>query len=63
MANMKKNIYSLAPLHEHLTASNRRYLEFISTFQTHENGFRNLDQVSRPVRQDGRSYRGFNFFE
>lgn len=50
MANMKKNIYSLAPLQEHLKASNRRYLEFISTFQTHENGYRNLDQVSRPVR-------------
>jgi hypothetical protein len=63
MANMKKSIYSLAPLQEHLKASNRRYLEFISTFQTHEIGYRNLDQTTKPVKENGRSYRGFNFFD
>jgi hypothetical protein len=63
IANMKKNIYSLAPLQEHLKASNRRYLEFISTFQTNENGYRNLDQTTRPIKENGRSYRGFNFFD
>lgn len=63
MATMKKNIYSLAPLQEHLKASNRRYLEFISTFQTHETGYRTLDQTTKPVKENGRSYRGFNFFD
>jgi hypothetical protein len=30
-AEMKKSIYSLAPIRELLLAANRRYLEFIST--------------------------------
>jgi hypothetical protein len=42
-AEMKKSIYSLAPLRELLLAANRRYLEFISTYS----GPSNSDQAIR----------------
>jgi hypothetical protein len=62
LASMKKNIYSLFPLAGLLKAANRRYLEFISTFDDPSQGIKNLDKVCRPVNLDDRSYKGFNFF-
>jgi hypothetical protein len=62
LANMKKNIYSLFPLAGLLKAANRRYLEFISTFDDPSQGIKNLDQVTQTVNLDDRSYKGFNFF-
>jgi len=62
-AAMKKSIYSLAPLKGLLAASNRRYLEFISTFETHSAGHRNLNRVSQRVSKNNRNYKGFNFFD
>ena len=61
MATMKKNIYSLFPLAGILKASNRRYLEYISTFDDPSQGLKKLNKVSEPVKKD-RSYKGFNFF-
>ena len=63
LAPMKKNIYSLVPLKDELTASNKRYLQFISSFQIQLHGRHRLDKISRPVRENGRNYRGFNFFD
>jgi hypothetical protein len=62
LAKMKKNIYSLFPLAGLLKAANRRYLEFISTFDDPSQGLKNLHKVSRTVNLDDRSYKGFNFF-
>jgi hypothetical protein len=62
-AEMKKSIYSLAPLRELLTAANRRYLEFISTLDDEKAGAGKLNKISRPVEENDRSYRGFNFFD
>jgi hypothetical protein len=62
-AEMKKSIYSLAPLRELLTAANRRYLEFISTLEDDKAGTGKLNKISRPVEENDRSYRGFNFFD
>lgn len=62
-AEMKKSIYSLAPLRELLLAANRRYLEFISTIEDEKVGTGKLDKISRPVEENQRSYRGFNFFD
>ena len=62
-AGMKKSIYSLAPLRELLLAANRRYLEFISTIEDYRAGTDKLNKISRPVEQNDRSYRGFNFFD
>jgi len=63
LAPMKKNIYSLVPLKDELKASNKRYLQFISSFQIQLHGRHRLDKISRPVRENGRNYRGFNFFD
>jgi hypothetical protein len=62
-AEMKKSIYSLAPLRELLLAANRRYLEFISTIEDDKAGTDKLNRISRPVEHNDRSYRGFNFFD
>jgi hypothetical protein len=62
-AEMKKTIYSLAPLRELLLAANRRYLEFISTIEDDKAGTDRLNKISQPVAEDHRNYRGFNFFD
>jgi hypothetical protein len=60
---MQKTIYSLPALRELLEAANRRYLEFLSTIEDPRNGRDKLDKLSQPVRQQGRSYPGFNLFD
>ena len=61
VAPMKKSIYSLPVLRRLLEASNRRYLEFLSSLDDSSSGIKNLLKISEPVREHGRSYRGFNF--
>ena len=61
-APMKKNIYSLFELTAIFKASNRRYLEFISTFDDQSKGIKNLERISKPAETDDRSYKGFNLF-
>ena len=61
-APMKKNIYSLFELTAIFKASNRRYLEFISTFDDQSQGIKNLRRISKPVETDDRTYKGFNLF-
>ena len=62
-ASMQKTIYSLSALRELLAAANRRYLEFLSTIEDPRTGHDKLDKLSQPVRQEGRSYPGFNLFD
>jgi hypothetical protein len=62
-APMKKNIYSLFPLASLLKAANRRYLEFISQLDDPSEGIKKLGKISRTVEHDGRSYKGFNFYD
>ncbi|MBI5604623.1 MAG: MarR family transcriptional regulator [Deltaproteobacteria bacterium] len=62
IAPMKKNIYSLFELTAIFKASNRRYLEFISTFDDQSKGIKNLGRISKPVETDDRSHKGFNLF-
>ncbi len=62
-AQMRKNIYSLAPLRDLLLAANRRYLEFISSIDDTSAGVRHLNKISKTVVEKERSYRGFNFFD
>ncbi len=47
VAPMKKNIYSLFPLAGLLKAVNRRYLEFISSFDDPTNRIKNLNKVTQ----------------
>lgn len=62
MAPMMKTIYSIGALRELMTASNRRYLEFIGAIEDHTPGQDRLEKISQPVREDDRTWRGFNFF-
>jgi hypothetical protein len=62
-AEMKKTIYSLAPLRELLLAANRRYLEFIPAIEDDKAGASKLNRISTPVEENERSCRGFNFFD
>jgi hypothetical protein len=62
-AEMKKTIYSLAPLRELLLVANRRYLEFISAIEDDKAGTDKLNKISQPVQKNDRAYRGFNFFD
>lgn len=61
-APLKKSIYSLYQLFTIMKAANYRYLEFVSSFDGHSNGNRNLRKVTSPVMESERSYRSFNFF-
>lgn len=63
VAAMKKNIYSLKPLKKNLKASNKRYLEFISAFQLNTDGREKLKNISRSKVDNGRNFKGFNFFD
>lgn len=62
-APMKKTIYSLYQLFTIMKAANYRYLEFISTFDDHSDGDRHLTEVTKPVCDNNRSFRGLNFFD
>ena len=62
-APMKKSIYSLYQLFTIMKAANYRYLEFISTFDDHSDGEGMLAETAKTVEDQGRSYRGFNFFD
>lgn len=61
-APMKKSIYSLPALREAWLSANRRYLEFISTLDDPSAGIDKLRKVSETLRENERSYPGFNFF-
>jgi len=62
LAQMKKGIYSLAPLRELLLAANLRYLEFISSIEDRSAGISKLNKISKTVIDKNRSYKGFNLF-
>ncbi|MDP2664665.1 MAG: MarR family transcriptional regulator, partial [bacterium] len=63
LAPMKKTIYSLAPLRELLLAANRRYLAFLSDLVDPSPGIEQVEHLAEPVRQEDRTYRGFNLFD
>jgi hypothetical protein len=50
VAPLRKRIYSLPILCELMAASNRRYLEFLSTLDDHSAGLKALDKVARPAQ-------------
>jgi hypothetical protein len=62
VANMRKTIYSLPDLMGVMFGCNRRYIEFISAIDDPTNGIKKVNKISRPVRKNGRSFRGFNLF-
>jgi hypothetical protein len=63
IAPLKKSIYSLPILIELMKASNRRYIEFISAIEDPSGGIKDLNKISKSVKENDRSYRGFNLFD
>jgi len=61
-ASMRKTIYSLPDLAELMCGCNRRYLDFLSAVDDPTNGIKRINKISCPVKEAGRSYRGFNLF-
>ncbi|MEJ7829812.1 MAG: hypothetical protein WKF91_16505 [Segetibacter sp.] len=59
---MKKNIYSLNPLREIVSASNKRYLAFISAIDDDTIGHKKLEKATEPKKVEDRNYKGLNFF-
>jgi hypothetical protein len=63
MAALKKSIYSLSDVVEHLAAACRRYLEFIGTLEDDTSQRHDINRISRTVRdRNDRTWRGFNLF-
>jgi hypothetical protein len=62
VAPLQKSIYSLPLLAKLLADANRRYIDFISAIDDPTSAMRDLEKVSRPARDNGRSWRGFNLF-
>ena len=63
LAPVKKSIYSLQPdLRSLMAASNKRYLEFISEIDDPSSGIKVLDKVSTSIKENEKTYKGFNFF-
>ncbi len=62
LAPVRKSIYSLPDLRVLMGAANRRYLEFLAAIDDPTPGLRALEKIAAPVREDERSYRGFNLF-
>lgn len=62
LAPLKKSIYSLGDLREMLEAANRRYIDFLSSIVDLSAGTRRLTKVSETKTENGRNYKGFNFF-
>jgi len=63
VAPLKKTLYSLGTLFGLMEATCRRYLEWLSQLEDPRLGRHNLDEITRPKRdQQQRSWRGFNFF-
>ena len=45
-----------------MSGCNRRYIEFLSAVDDPTNGIKKVNKISRPVKENGRSFRGFNLF-
>ena len=62
LAPLRKTIYSLGDLRELLVAANRRYVDFLCALDDPSAGTQVLNKVSQTKTEQGRSYKGFNFF-
>ena len=62
VARMKKGIYSFTPLQNILSLANQRYIQFISAIEDKRVGVKNLNKISKNIRENNRTYKGFNLF-
>jgi hypothetical protein len=62
VAAVRKSIYSLPDLASIMKACNARYLDFLATITDPTPGVKALEKVTESVKEDARSWRGFNIF-
>lgn len=62
LAPLRKNIYSLRDLRKLMNAANQRYLAYIAAIDNPRSGLKDIDKMSRPAKDRGRPFRGFNLF-
>jgi hypothetical protein len=62
VAAVRKTIYSLPDLISIMSACNKRYLDFLSTLVDPTPGVKAMEKVTSPVKEEERSWRGFNIF-
>jgi len=62
-ADMRKHIYSLGALREVMGAANARYLDFVAAVADPTASLKDLERLSRSVREKSRGFGGFNFFD
>ena len=62
-APMRKHIYSFGPLREALAAANARYLDFLAAVDDPSASLKDLDRLTRTVRDNGRGFAGFDLFQ
>jgi len=63
LAPLRKNIYSLPDLRKLMNAANTRYLAYMAAIDNPDAGLKDIDKMSGPARDQGRSFRGFNLFQ
>jgi hypothetical protein len=62
LAPLRKNIYSLRDLRKLMNAANERYLAYMASIDNPDAGLKDLDKLSAPAKDHGRSFKGFNLF-
>ena len=63
LAPLRKNIYSLRDLRKLMNAANERYLAYMAAIDNPNAGLKDIDKMSSPAKDQGRSFRGFNLFQ
>lgn len=63
LAPLRKHIYSLRDLRKLMKAANERYLAFMASIDNPRAGLKDIDKLSAPAKDHGRSFRGFNLFQ
>ncbi len=62
LAPLRKNIYSLSDLRKLMQEANMRYFTFMACIDNPDAGQKAIGKMSAPVKENGRSFRGFNLF-
>jgi hypothetical protein len=63
LAPLRKNIYSLRDLRKLMNAANERYLAYMAEIDNPDAGLKDINKMSSPAKDQGRSFRGFNLFQ
>ncbi|MEA2078521.1 MAG: hypothetical protein U9P00_01440 [Pseudomonadota bacterium] len=63
LAPLRKNIYRLRDLRKLMRAANERYLAYMAAIDNPDADLKDIDKMSGPAKDQGRSFRGVNLFQ